>query len=173
MNQQDLYDYVMRTPYNTNPTILEQKIKEISGGGGGSGGSGGAKFTYGTYTPVSSSGTGPISHGLGETPNLFLWFLREPANSDTDLHDHGSGGKYYRTNTSSYYVCGGYMKGMSFVVGYTSDDKGIKYVIYENNLDKYDRKVITINSSSVGSQTGYLAGMLEGSTVFWVAGVVE
>ena len=34
MSQQDLFDYVMRTPYNTNPTILEQKIKEISGGGG-------------------------------------------------------------------------------------------------------------------------------------------
>lgn len=31
MSQQDLFDYVMNTPYNTNPAILKQKIKENSG----------------------------------------------------------------------------------------------------------------------------------------------
>lgn len=31
MSQQDLFDYVMNTPHNTNPAILKQKIKDISG----------------------------------------------------------------------------------------------------------------------------------------------
>lgn len=31
MSQQDVIDYVMNTPHNTNPVILKQKIKEISG----------------------------------------------------------------------------------------------------------------------------------------------
>ena len=31
MSRQDLFDYVMNTPHNTNPTILKQKIKDISG----------------------------------------------------------------------------------------------------------------------------------------------
>lgn len=33
MSQQDVFDYVMNTPHNTNPAILKQKIKAISGGG--------------------------------------------------------------------------------------------------------------------------------------------
>lgn len=31
MSRQDLFDYVMNTPHNTNPAILKQKIKDISG----------------------------------------------------------------------------------------------------------------------------------------------
>lgn len=31
MNQQKLFDYVMNTPHNTNPAILKQKIKDVSG----------------------------------------------------------------------------------------------------------------------------------------------
>lgn len=31
MSQQDILDYVMHTLHNTNPAILKQKIKEISG----------------------------------------------------------------------------------------------------------------------------------------------
>lgn len=34
MSKQDLFDYVMNTPHNTNPTILKQMIDENSGSGG-------------------------------------------------------------------------------------------------------------------------------------------
>lgn len=36
MNNQEIIDYVMKTPHNTNPAILKQMIDENSGGSGGS-----------------------------------------------------------------------------------------------------------------------------------------
>lgn len=30
MNKQELYDYIMKSPYNTNPTILKQAIEGLS-----------------------------------------------------------------------------------------------------------------------------------------------
>ena len=35
MNSQEIVNYVMNTPNNTNPTILKQMIEESGGGGGG------------------------------------------------------------------------------------------------------------------------------------------
>lgn len=35
MTKQDIIDYIMETPGNTNPAILSQMIDEVSGGGSG------------------------------------------------------------------------------------------------------------------------------------------
>ena len=34
MNQQNVFNYVMNTPHNTNPTILRQMLKDVSNTGG-------------------------------------------------------------------------------------------------------------------------------------------
>ena len=34
MNNQDIIDYVMNTPHNTNPAILNQKLNKLAGGAG-------------------------------------------------------------------------------------------------------------------------------------------
>lgn len=52
MNKQELYDYIMKSPYNTNPVILRQAIEGLSNDNSNSGGSGGGSGGNGVEAAV-------------------------------------------------------------------------------------------------------------------------
>lgn len=66
MNKQELYDYIMKSPYNTNPVILRQEIEGLSnnsdGGNGGTSPSGGkiAIFDLAKYDEYEKIELGPL-----------------------------------------------------------------------------------------------------------------
>ena len=123
----------------------------------------------GTFVPASDT-TISISHNLGESPNVFFWFVTDFTSHDTTT---SSGGVYPTSTSTADSICGGYMDGQSFYVK-TAGSRSIswRYYLYSDNTDAYGRLVYGVTSTTITSPCGALAQYMTGETVRWLAAVV-
>ena len=143
------------------PTGFVDAVAAIQAGGG-------AKIETGTVVPAGTSTS--ITHNLGETPNVFFWFVTDFTNHNTT---EDSGGYYVTAGSNSNTLCGGYINGISFCIrAGASNSQNFRYYVWPNNLDNYSRKIYRLTDTLITSNTDDLAYSNMGETVRWVAAVV-
>jgi hypothetical protein len=133
---------------------------------------GGGKFKYGTHL-VSGQSSQTIMHNLGETPNLFLWWMSDCA--EGLRQEYGTGYCVGKANANEQIIAGGFLNGSSFLVkyaGYVNSITTYRYEIYPTNKDKYSRKYYNLTDSKVSSGTGCIAVGISGETINYIVAVV-
>lgn len=135
-------------------------------GGGGGLPSGVSKLASGTYTPTQDISSGvDISHGLGVTPNFFIWWVEEDVSLNPTAYLLTQGAlikktAQYNTGSSIRYT-------LSYLLtGYNSTPQygGVTNKVSNNTY-------MTNNTCRMHSSSTYK--LLTGHTYRWVAGVAD
>lgn len=151
----------------TFPEGFVNAVAGIQAGGGG------AKFEFGTKV-VTGNGGISIGHNLGETPNLFLWWITDCADSKKEAFGTGYRIGHIHTNGDCH-VAGGHLNGVTFYVsnaGYSAGISTWTYRVYPTNKDEYSRYYLRLTDSIISSQTGALAAGFDGETINYIVAVV-